>query len=465
MSRPARFGASVLFIVCILMAWRNAAIAAAPAGELFGTTLIADIAARVSPAVVAIDSIQYVRARRSRGFGDPFFDEVFKHFFDDEMGYSNNVIPRRGSGSGVIVDQQGHILTNQHVISGADEIIVTLSSGKKIKAQVVGQDAQSDLAVLKAEIPAGTISIPMGNSDSMRVGEWVIAIGNPFGLGITVTTGVVSALGRELSVDRERTFRNLIQTDASINPGNSGGALVNTRGELIGINTAILPYGQGIGFAIPVSSARRIIQDLVQFGAVRKTFVGLAVQDINEQLADYLGITRDGILITDVASGSPSDKAGLFPGDVLLEIDGKPIRNTGDFKERIDRHGVGETVRLKISRKGKTGDCVLVLQEKNVVRGAPGNRLGVQVSTITPALQQEYRLETDFGVVITGVTRNSLAERLGLEPGDVIQAINQFLVRSTEDFQTLMEKLGRQRRIGMTVVRGAMSQMLMFSLP
>ncbi|HNV71943.1 MAG TPA: PDZ domain-containing protein, partial [Candidatus Ozemobacteraceae bacterium] len=323
----------------------------------------------------------------------------------------------------------------------------------------------SDLAVLKAELPQGTANIPLGNSDSLRVGEWVVAVGNPFGLGITVTTGVVSALGRELSVDRERTFRNLIQTDASINPGNSGGALVNTRGELIGINTAILPYGQGIGFAIPVSSARRIIDDLMQFGAVRKTYVGLAVQEINEQLAEYLGIPREGILITDVASGSPSDKAGLVPGDVLLEIDGKPMRNTGDFKERIDRHGVGDTVRLKISRKGKTGECVLVLQEKNAMRGVAGNRLGIHVSAITPALQQEFRLETDFGVVITGVSRGSLAERLGLEPGDVIQSVNQFLIRSAEDFQTLMEKLGRQRRVGMTVVRGALSQMLMFSLP
>ncbi|MBR4328677.1 MAG: trypsin-like peptidase domain-containing protein, partial [Candidatus Riflebacteria bacterium] len=221
---------------------------AAPA-ELFGTTLIADISERVSPAVVAIESIHYVRTRRLYGSGDPFFDRFFSHLFDDDFNGSNNVIPQKGSGSGVIISDDGYLLTNEHVISSADEILVKFGDGRSFKAKIVGKDKTSDLAVLKIESPDKLSYMNLGDSDTVRVGEWVIAIGNPFGLGITVTCGVVSAVKRDLSVDRDTNYRDLIQTDASINPGNSGGALVNSKGELIGINTAIMPSGQGIGFA------------------------------------------------------------------------------------------------------------------------------------------------------------------------------------------------------------------------
>jgi serine protease Do len=437
----------------------------APAGELFGTSLIADIAERVSPAVVSIEAIQYVQQRRYRGSGDPFFDQFFGHLFDDDTGYSNNVIPRRGKGSGVIIDAAGHVLTNQHVINAADEIQIVLNTGKKLKAEIVGQDQRSDLAVLKIapfpQMPFATL----GDSDNLRVGEWVMAIGNPFGLGITVTAGVVSAVGRELSVDRNRTFRNLIQTDASINPGNSGGALVNTKGEVIGINTAILPYGQGIGFAIPVSSARRIIGDLLTYGTVKKGFIGVSLQEINDQLAEYLGISKQGILITDVLAGSPAAKAGLGPGDVITQIDGKPVKNYSHFQEMMGRHSVGETVKLLVNRKGQVGEFPVQIQDVEKEAGQSTNTLGVEVQTLTPVLRQRFGITPRAGAVITRVKRGSLAEEAGLQIGDVITGMGNVEVKRAEDFSHLMRQARAGAKVLFRLVRGDEATLLLFVVP
>ena len=208
------------------------------------------------------------------------------------------LFPQKGNGSGVLISPDGHLLTNEHVIAGADEIKVLLNNGKKVKAKLIGKDVRTDLAVLKINVDYNLPHLPIGNSDKLRVGEWAIAIGNPFGLGITVTTGVVSALNRDLSIDANRNYKNLIQTDASINPGNSGGALLNAKGELIGVNTAIMPAGQGIGFAIPVNLAKRIIGDLIAYGRVKKPFLGVTVQEITPSLARYFSIPEKGVLVT-----------------------------------------------------------------------------------------------------------------------------------------------------------------------
>ncbi|NLI78054.1 MAG: Do family serine endopeptidase [Candidatus Riflebacteria bacterium] len=436
-------------------------VAAAPA-ELFGTSLIADISERVRPAVVAVESVQYVRTRRRFGSGDPFFDQFFRHLFEDDFAGSNNVIPRRGSGSGVVIASSGYILTSQHVIDGADEIQVKLQDGRKLKAALVGQDPGSDLAVLKVDASPALPHAPLGDSDAMRVGEWVIAIGNPFGLGITVTAGVVSALNRELSLDQSRTFRNLIQTDASINPGNSGGPLVNARGEVIGINTAIIPYGQGIGFAIPVSSVKHIIGELIAFGKVKKVFHGLSVQEITESLARYFEIPREGVLVTEVVPGSSADGAGLVPGDVILSIGGRKVTSPGDFQDALSRVSVGDTVPVEMRRKGRTDTVPMVLREMAARRSNP---LGIGVIDLTPQVRARFRLRARSGVVVNLVEPGSVAESAGFEPGDVIQSVNQVALGSAAEFQSVMDRVSRGQRLLLQVVRGGVSTLLLFVVP
>jgi len=442
------------------------ALSAMPA-ELFGTSLIADIAEKVSPAVVAIESVHYVRSRR--GFGDPFFDQFLGHLFDDNFEGFNNVIPKRGSGSGVLISSAGQLLTNQHVIDGADEIVVKLKDGKKFKASIVGQDPRSDLAILKIDSPNPLPCAPLCDNESLRVGEWVVAIGNPFGLGITVTAGVVSAIGRELSVDKQRTYRNLIQTDASINPGNSGGALVNTKGEVVGINTAIMPYGQGIGFAIPVGSAKKVISDLIAYGKVKKVFIGIALQEITDSLAEYFNVPREGVMITDVVANSPAEKAGLSPGDVITAIDGKQIADYSQFQELIDRHGIGESVTISLFRKGKIGECRLVIQEipgsGKSDQSKERNIIGVRVDQINPANIKKFDLKIASGIVITGIDSDSLAEAAGFEPGDIIRSINDIQVDSPQEFHRLLSRVRSGNRLLFEVVRGRIARMLIFVIP
>ncbi len=449
--------ASLIFTVFLLFA--SASTNAAPA-ELFGTSLIADIAERVSPAVVAIESVQYVRARRRGGSGDPFFDRFFGHLFDDDFMGHNNVIPRKGNGSGVLISPEGHLLTNEHVISDADEIQVKLGTGKTFKATVIGKDALTDLAVLKIEGKTVFPHVPIGDSSRLRVGEWVVAIGNPFGLGITVTSGVVSAINRDLSVDRSRSYKDLIQTDASINPGNSGGALINARGELIGVNTAIIPYGQGIGFAIPVNRAKRIIGDLMAYGRVKKAFLGVTVQSITPDLAKYFEIPSEGVLITDVAKNSSAEKAQLVPGDVILEIDGKKITTAADFQEGIDEHRVGDKARIKIFRKGKEGIAEVEFNENP----AGKNLLGVAVSKISGELVRNYGLYIDEGCVITSVAPGSAADRAGLRPGDVIHQINRLVIRDESDFEAAIGSIKSDKKALLRIIRGQTVNLLLLNI-
>lgn len=417
--------------------------------ELFGSNLIADIAERVSPAVVAIESVNYVKTRTRTSWGDPVFDRVFGHLFDDDFFGLNNVIPRRGDGSGVLISADGHLLTNEHVIGEADEIIVKLATGESFKAKVVGMDPRTDLAVLKIEAERPLAYVPIGESDSLRVGEWVIAIGNPFNLGITVTAGVISALNRDLSVDRNRNYRDLIQTDASINPGNSGGALLNSKGELIGINTAIIPSGQGIGFAIPVNRAKRIIGDLIAYGHVKKAFLGVRVQDISPQLAAYFEIEKKGVLVTEVASDTSGKKAGLVPGDVIVAIGDTLINSVEEFQTAIEDQRVGEKAVLKIVRRGKEGLCEVEFSESPTF----ANILGIELKTIDRNLTRQYHLFVTLGCVITFVEPNSPAERAGLRQGDVIQQVNRTTIENKADFDKSLQGLELPAKILLRVVR------------
>lgn len=433
----------------VLFGGQHLPATAAPA-ELFGSTLIADIAERVSPAVVAIESVNYVRARRRFGSGDPFFDRIFGHLFDDDFMGLNNVIPRRGSGSAVLISPDGHLLTNEHVIAGADEIMVLLASGEKVKAKIIGKDSRTDLAVLKVDVEKALPHIPIGDSESLRVGEWVIAIGNPFGLGITVTAGVISAVNRDLSIDRSRNYKDLIQTDASINPGNSGGPLLNSKGQLIGINTAIIPTGQGIGFAIPVNRAKRIVGDLLAYGRVKKAFLGVTVQRITPELAAYFEIPADGVLITDVAADSAAEKAGLAPGDVILEIGSRKITSVDEFQAEIDEQRVGTKAQIRIFRRGKEGISEVEFHETP----SAFNVLGLSVAKIDQKLRNDYYLFVDQGCVITSVEPESSAQRAGLRPGDVIQQVNRVPVNEPHEFSSALEAVEVPSRILLRVVRG-----------
>ncbi|HOY65461.1 MAG TPA: Do family serine endopeptidase [Candidatus Ozemobacteraceae bacterium] len=442
---------------------------AGPAQELFGTSLIADIAAKVSPAVVAIESVQYVR-RRGFGSGDPLFDQFFGHLFEDDFSGLNNVIPQKGSGSGVIISPDGHLLTNEHVIAGADEVNVKLGDGRKVKARIVGKDARSDLAVLKIDGEANLPSAPMGNSDALRVGEWAIAIGNPFGLGTTVTAGVISALGRELAIDRNRSYRNLIQTDASINPGNSGGALVNAKGEVIGINTAILPYGQGLGFAIPVSSARAIVGDLMAFGKVKKIYTGITLQEITPRLASHLGIPEKGALVTGVAEGSNAFGQGISPGDVIVSADGKPVESIEKLEDLLGRHRVGETIELGIHRKGAVTPVNLPLTEIPSSRPAgtamaKKSRVGLGLADLTEATREEFGILVSSGVVVTAVAPGSIAGELGLAPGDVIRSVNRTPTTSAAELDVFFRKIPAGSRFLLGIVRGTSGSLLLVELP
>ncbi len=327
-----------------------ATIVEAPAGgAVQRATSYADAARKAVPAVVHIFTSQEVKGARHPFINDP----IFRHFFGDRFG--EQAQRRSGLGSGVVVSPEGYILTNFHVVDGADEIEVAHNDGRKYKARVVGTDPESDLAVLRIPADHKLPVIAFGSSDALRVGDVVLAIGNPFGVGQTVTSGIVSALGRShLGIN---TFENFIQTDAAINPGNSGGALVDVNGNLVGINTAI--YSQsggsmGIGFAIPVSLARNVMEQIVRTGSVTRGWVGVEVQEITEELADSFKLKgTDGALIAGVMRGGPADKAGIRPGDVLARIAGKPVKDAQGMQDLIAALEPGKPARFDLRREGR----------------------------------------------------------------------------------------------------------------
>ncbi|MBI5901376.1 MAG: Do family serine endopeptidase [Rhodocyclales bacterium] len=322
---------------------------AAPGAEANRPGSFADAAKKAVPAVVHIFTSQEVKGARHPFMNDP----IFRHFFGDRFGEESQ--RRSGLGSGVVVSPEGYILTNFHVIDGADEIEVAHNDGRKYKARVVGSDPESDLAVLRIPADHKLPVIAFGNSDSLRVGDVVLAVGNPFGVGQTVTSGIVSALGRShLGIN---TFENFIQTDAAINPGNSGGALVDANGNLVGINTAI--YSQsggsmGIGFAIPVSLARSVMEQIVKTGGVTRGWVGIEVQELTPELAESFKLgSTDGALIAGVMRGSPAEKAGIKPGDVLVQVGGKRVKDAQVMLELIAALQPGSSSRFALKREGR----------------------------------------------------------------------------------------------------------------
>ena len=403
-----------------------------------GMPTLAPLVERVTPAVVNVA----VKTKLDMEDNPLFKDPKFRRFFD----IPDKIPPQERSsvGSGVIIDgKKGYILTNFHVIDEATEIIVKLKDNRSFTAKVVGGDKDTDIALLQVDAQDLT-ALPMGDTNTMRVGDYVVAVGNPFGLSQTVTSGIISALGRSgLSIEG---YEDFIQTDASINPGNSGGALVNLRGELIGINTAIIgPAGGnvGVGFAVPTTMVRSVMNQLIAYGEVRRGVIGVGIQDMTPELAKNLGIDRsEGALISSVIKGSAAEVAGLKSGDVAIELDGKPLKGSQDLRNRVGMLMLGTSVNLTVVRNGGKKDFKLVI-------GKPPQQTIEAKAEDRPALQGATFSNTEpndkiKGVRVTNVERNSPAAQSNLRPGDVIVSVNRKEVKDVEEFANAMKNSERQ---------------------
>jgi len=398
---------------------------------------------KVSPAVVNISSEFEVRKRANPfyGFGmDPSFESFFRDFFDPgfEQQYK-----RTSLGSGVIIDgKRGFILTNKHVLLKSSTITVVLRDGREFKAQIIGADPDSDLAVLRISPKGDLPAIDMGDSNNLMIGETVIAIGNPFGFSNTVTTGVISATNRSIKVD-DAFYHDFIQTDASINPGNSGGPLLNIYGELIGINTAIYAKAQGIGFAIPINKARRIVTDLIKYGEVIPAWIGVTVQDLDDELAQYLKATAvKGVLVKKTEKSGPAFKAGIYEGDIIQSIGSRKILSQNDFNTAMSNISAGETIDITIWRVGKTKE-VSVKSSSFPIELAldlAHNILGITVKNLSKKNRYIYKTYTQEGVVITEINRNSYLAHIGARPGDVIRQVDELTIKNINDFKKAIIK-------------------------
>jgi serine protease Do len=422
------------------------------------------VADRVMPAVVNV-TVKSKRAPAGAEAPDrPEMEERFKEFFGQEFfdRFFRKRSPRdegRASGSGVIVDKQGYILTNSHVVENAAEIEVGLSDDRKFKAVLVGRDPKTDLAVLRVEAPPGSLPVAeLGDSDRLRVGQWAIAIGNPFGLDRTVTAGIVSATGR--SRVGVATYEAFIQTDASINPGNSGGPLLNLQGKVIGINTAIVASGQGIGFSIPINMAREVMGQLIAKGRVIRGWLGIVIQDLTPDLAAGFGIaSTGGVLISDVMKDSPAEAAGMRPGDVIVEFTGAPIKEVTDLQRRVAAVEPGKPAALTVIRDRKPTPLTVRIgeqpnEEVQVTALPREERLGLTVEPLTQEAAERYGLTARSGVVVTAVKPGSAGAEAGIRAGDAILEVNRRPVTSVEGFRDLAAGMKSGEIVPVYIQRG-----------
>ncbi|MBU2522365.1 MAG: Do family serine endopeptidase [Proteobacteria bacterium] len=405
---------------------------------------------KVSPAVVNISSEFEVRKRSNpfSGLGvDPFFDSFFKDFFDPGLERQQK---RTSLGSGVIIDgKRGFILTNSHVITKTGTITVTLKDEREFTANIVGADPDSDLAVLQITSKTPLPAIEMGSSEDIMIGETVIAIGNPFGFSNTVTTGVISAINRGISAE-DRVFHDFIQIDASINPGNSGGPLLNINGELIGINTAIYAKAQGIGFAIPINKAKKIISDLIQHGEVIQPWIGLIIQNLDTRLAQHLKVPENkGVLVKEVAKNSPSYKAGIHEGDIIISMETRKILSINDYKTALRSFSAGETIKINLWRNSKktTVSVVSAVFPSDMAGELAYQLLGIKTDN----------LSTKQGVIITEIHHQSYLYQIGARPGDVIRQIDEINIENLKDFENAIVKYRYKTYVVILLQRGDQS--------
>ncbi len=427
---------------------------------------------KVSPSVVPIFSEQEVKVTSPFGspedpFRDFFGDDFFKHFFGQvPQGDQKQTV--RGLGSGVIVSNDGYILTNNHVVDGAEKLTVVMSDQKKYSAKVIGTDPQTDVAVIKIDannLPA----VNLGNSDNVKVGQWVIAVGNPFQLMHTVTAGIISAKGRS-SVGLA-DYEDFIQTDASINPGNSGGALADLDGNVIGINTAISsPSGGnvGIGFAIPINMARNVMDQLIKKGKITRGFLALVPQDIDDNLAKALKLqSTEGALVGDVTPDGPADKGGVKRGDIITEFNGERVKNSTELRNMVAQTAPGTSVKISLLRDGRDMQVKVILGERPRGRGGreeqpeeqqpeaqTSKKLGLSIQNLTPDIAQQLGYKNERGVVVTDVASGSPAEDAGMQQGDLIKEVNRVAVSTAREFNRIVARRGSGDSVALFVRRG-----------
>ena len=421
------------------------------------------LAKKIRPSVVNISTTQMSEGRGGpQEFGSPFgeddpFNDFWRRFFGGPM--PRGPQRQRSLGSGFIIDSDGSILTNNHVVENASKIVVKLSDNAEYEAKVIGRDAKTDIAVIKIESKTALTAASFGDSDTLEVGEWVVAIGNPFGLDSTVTSGIVSAKGRHIG---QGPYDNFIQTDASINPGNSGGPLLNLRGEVVGINTAIFSRtggNIGIGFAIPINLVKELLPQLRGKGKVVRGYLGVLIQKVTPEIAESLGMDRSyGALVANVSKDGPAEKAGVKVGDVIVEFDGKEVKDSADLPIIVARTAIDKKVRMKVLRDKKEmvlNVAVGELKDEEVVASAPEKgELGLTVQRLTPQMAEGMGIEKAEGVVVTAVEPASAGDEAGIRRGDVIVEVDRKPVRSVDDYKKAIAGARKGRGVLFLVRRG-----------
>jgi serine protease Do len=423
-----------------------------------------ELAEAAKPGVVNIRTVKTIKGGSPvfrHFFGNPHggnrspFDEFFGPFQGDGQ---QRDFKQRSLGSGFLIDDDGFIVTNNHVIEDADQIKVILADDKEFDAELVGRDPKTDLALIRIEGAKNLKPLELGNSEKLKVGTWVVAIGSPFGLEQTVTAGIVSAKGRIIG---SGPYDDFIQTDASINPGNSGGPLLNMDGEVVGINTAIIASGQGIGFAIPINLAKGIIDQLKDKGEVTRGWLGVGIQDLTPELAEYYGLKAEkGVLVTQVFEGDPADKAGIKVNDVILSVDGQNVTTGRELSAMIANTPVGNQTKIDLIRDGKKKALTVTLakrddDEKTVaVQGRDNDELGIEVTDLDSDIARRFGIDgKESGVLVTDVKDDSLARDADVRPGDIIKEINRTVVKDRKDFVQLMKKNEDSKTVQLLVKR------------
>jgi serine protease Do len=445
--------AAVCFTVLGPAMYASKAAGSKPAETTFVPESFTELAEDASPAVVNIRTVKtiegggrvfrhFFEGQQGRGGPNDMFEEFFRRFFNEDP----REFKQKSLGSGFILDKEGYIVTNHHVIKDADEIQVKLKNGNEYDARIEGTDPSTDIALIKIDADEDLPVLALGESDGLKIGQWIIAIGNPFGLEHTVTAGIISAKGRVIGAG---PYDDFIQTDASINPGNSGGPLINMNGEVVGISTAIVAGGEGIGFAIPITMAKDIISQLKKTGEVTRGWLGVGIQDLDQELKEYYGVDH-GVLITQVFEGDPADKAGIESQDVILSVNGTPVDSARELSKVIAGLEVGETAKIKIIRKGETRTLEVEIARRDEDRVASmqgGSReetrdeLGIELSNITENMARRFDLPSREGVIVVNVEPESKAAEAGIREGDIIRAVNHQEINTVSDYEAVMGRI------------------------
>jgi len=445
-----------------------------PVGD---TQLFVKLAEKLKPVTVNISTTKTMKrrerpSRQPYGGGDPFRDFFGDDFYDRFLGQPpQRDYKLRSLGSGFIIDKEGYIITNNHVIEDADEIKVRLSDKEEFDAKIVGRDVKTDLALIKINPPEGLPVAQLGDSDALKVGEWVMAIGNPFGLDQTVTVGIVSAKWRKIGAG---PYENFIQTDAAINQGNSGGPLFDTDGKVVGVNSAIFSTSGGsigIGFAIPINLAKNVVKQLKETGRVVRGWLGVIVQTVTPELADSFGIKqKKGALVADISPDGPAAKSGIKKGDIIIAFDGKEIKEMGDLPLIVAQTQVGQKVDVDLLRNGKSLTKKVIigeLKEQKEYAFADGKTrkdVGMEVSEVNSELARKYGISESRGVLVTYVENNSPAERAGIREGDVIIEVNRESVMNLDEYYEAFKEAKKGDKILFWIKRGRSSQFVVVTL-